>query len=217
MAGIDNIREGMPVLPWLKGVWAMARMAANIRVGEGLLIEYSSGGPLITLGSVVAAAGKAAAAATQIKTFEITHVSSGNVESNDSNGSPTQWDYEVREMVKTAPGYGKWAGKDDKEDFTVTQDPPVGEGYSGAAYNWLEDSNANIANGVGFLNQSIFQNGVDHDGDDYPPGWAMQPLLLGTMHPGVILTVPTYVKSTQYIEECWLFPYTGEDGTCEET
>jgi len=146
---------------------------------------------------------------TTIRAFEIVSYTA-NGDSQDSNSKPTQWHYTVASVAKTAPGYGKWAN----DDF-----------YSGLGYNWLEDSNELIAlegnppasPGEAFAPVAQFQNGVNHDGDDYPPGWKIQPLKQFSIHPGVILDVPSAIGSTVLIKECWLMPYTGEDGTCEAT
>ena len=141
------------------------------------------------------------ASATAIKAFLISGVSA-NTSSNDENTHPTQWLYTVNVMKKESEGYGAWT--EDENHLT---------GYKG--YNWLEDANVKIKNGIGFTNQALFQNGVDHHRADYPDTWMMQPLLGGTIHPGIFIDAPTYVDSPDRTREVWLFPYSGEDGDCE--
>lgn len=106
----------------------------------------------------------------------------------DSNGNPVAWTYQVQEQGgKTDVGYGgKWR--------------TLEGGYSGTGRNFLED--ANTGNGRQ-------QNGVDHDGNDYPANWKMQPLQTNSYHPGIVVEIPEVGD-----RECWLFPFSGEDGTC---
>lgn len=182
------------------------RESIPVTAGPGLNVEHTETGTIISLRKQVIAA---AASVTAVKAFQITEADPQSF-SQDTHDNPTQWVYEVEEMQKIAAGYGQWRPLA-REDG----------GYIGSGYNWLEDSNKRIAfgekgaGGGSFTSTSIFQNGVDHSADDYPATWKMQPLLTFTIHPGIIIEVPKAETLKETVEECWLFPYSGEDGTCE--
>jgi len=106
--------------------------------------------------------------------------------SNDANDNPTRWLYTAAEAEKTAAGYGGWS--------LVAGAPTV------AAYNLLEDGNT----GTGRQ-----RNGVDHDGADYPAGFAMRPIQTGSILPGLLV-----YPADGGVVEAWLMPVpNGEDGS----
>ena len=110
---------------------------------------------------------------------------------NDKQGNPTQWIYDVTEQYKTGTGYGAWATKPN--------------GFTGdlVGYNFLENGNT----GVGRQ-----QNGVDHDGVLYASTSTFKLQPLSGIHPGMIVLAPD--GGGGIVEEVWLMPYSGEDGEC---
>ena len=111
--------------------------------------------------------------------------------SNDDNGNPTQWVYQVTQLFKAGLGYTQWT------------EEAAGDGYAGDGYNFIEDNN----DGSGAQG-----NGVDHDGDDYPSGFKMSACPTGTVVPGVLVPAPGAGGITTL--ECWFAYENGEDGDC---
>jgi hypothetical protein len=106
----------------------------------------------------------------------------------DANSNPVRWTYEIEEITKTASGYDGWTA--------------IGKGYtSNLAYNFAEMGNAATGRQM---------NGVDHDGADYPAGFAMQPVQVNA----IVMFI--YVPVAADLVEAWFWPpgYNGEDGTC---
>jgi len=118
---------------------------------------------------------------------------------NDANANPVQWTYEIHEVEKTATGYTsttetKWSVLDSGIGFRTT-----------SGYSMAEDGNTTAGRQ---------RDGVDHDGTDYPPGFQMQPLQVGSIVPFVLFIVPS-PSTGVYAEEAWILPWpNGEDGTC---
>ena len=108
------------------------------------------------------------------------------VGTEDTNSNPTQWTYTLSEVIKTSEGYGGWSV------------PDAGH-YQGPAFNMFEDGNT----GVG-----LQMNGVDHDGDDYPPGFMMQPIPVNAI---VKFHLVMFVDGPA---EAWFSVPNSEDGTC---
>ena len=119
-----------------------------------------------------------------VQVFKITDSDATGVV--DADGNSVQWTYDVSEATKGAKGYGKWTLRDG--------------GFTGLGYNFLEDGN----DGTGRQ-----QTGIDHNSADYrAANWQMQRLQTISFHPGIL------VRNTDSDLECWLMPYSGEDGTC---
>lgn len=104
---------------------------------------------------------------------------------NDARGNPVQWTYAVTQVIKRLNGYGN----------NVWDEMPGG--YIGDAHNFCENGNT----GVGRQD-----NGVDHDGADYPDGFAMIPIQ------GVV--PGRFIVSAEGITEAWFDRVNSEDGLC---
>ena len=108
----------------------------------------------------------------------------------DDSANAVQWTYTVTQVHKANAGYGGWRNK-------------LG-GYVGTAYNLLEDGN-----GTGQQD-----NGVDHGGADYPAGFSLQSLVIGSLHAGLWLRTADAELASTGTAEVWLFGHNAEDGTC---
>lgn len=138
-----------------------------------------------------------------IRVFEVT-AQQAITGSNDSQGNPTQWTYTVKEQYKKLVGYGApgrtatsggWADMENED-----------EQAQGTAYNMNEDYQPL----TGEMN-----NSVDHDGADYPTGFAMRPLRLNSRWPGFVVEfVDPDSPTGALVREIWLMGINGEDGTC---
>lgn len=114
---------------------------------------------------------------------------------NDANDNPVQWTYSLVEIVKTAIGYGGWSVK--PGGFSTSE-----------GYNSMENTNT----GVGRQG-----TGIDHDGDNYPTTYQMQPLQTNSIWSGVIIAFDRYwdtIDNSELIREGWVFGVNAEDGTC---
>lgn len=110
-------------------------------------------------------------------------------DATDANDNPVQWVYDAEEVEKTSAGYGGWTKKTG--------------GWSGKAYNFLEDQNDGSGRQA---------NMVDHDGSAYPSGFKMEPMLNNTPVPAILVPVQ---DGEDVVIEAWFMPVpNGEDGTC---
>ena len=102
---------------------------------------------------------------------------------NDTNGNPVQWKYTVTEQVKNAAGYGGWTDKDG--------------GFTGTAYNLIEDAN----DGSGMQS-----HGINHD--NINSGFNMSPIPDGTMLRAQLL------RTAGSTLEAWVSYVNNVDGDC---
>ena len=125
-----------------------------------------------------------------VRYFRITTASAVGA-SDDSNGNPTQWVYQCQEIYKAAAGYDQWT------------DTPAGQGYSGSAYNFIEDQN----DGSGRQG-----NGIKHGASSYPSGFQMRRCPMHTRVAGVIVPTPS---GSETMFEMWFSYVNSEDGDCD--
>jgi len=129
----------------------------------------------------------------------------------DANDNPVQWTYNLTEVVKVSPGYGigeanGWFKKPGGFSAFEASGPIYGVGY-----NSMENYNT----GVGRQG-----TGIDHDGDNYPTTYQMQPLQTNSIWPGIIVAFDQYWDKRLYpdqselLYEGWVFGVNAEDGTC---
>lgn len=140
----------------------------------------------ITAGQIIPASER------QVRLFRIVDVKCTGV--RDTRGNCVAWEYGVSEIEKAGRGYGTWR-------------PIVAEVARARAYNCLEDGNTGIGRQA---------NGVDHDGRDYPDGFAMQPCPVGAIVQGVRVDAPTGSADAtrQTLPEVWFMYPNAEDGVC---
>lgn len=207
---IPPLQPDQPLLEWLDDIRRAANRGAIAEGGSGISVSQSADGRVISMDKALGL--DSSSIVSQLRVFRInssTPISgSGDAsESDDDNGNPTQWTYSVSLVRKAKAGYSR-KGRTDMGAWVVS-DPFVGIGY-----NFLEDLNT----GIGQL-----QNGVNHDNSSgYPATWAMQPLQNESIHPGMVIEVGVEPdtppregeSSVKVVRECWLMPYSGEDGTC---
>ena len=115
-------------------------------------------------------------------------------DSDDSQGNATQWEYTGRVVAKVKKGRGNVVGG--------TNDAWTTYGGSVAIYNMREMNNSQVATTA----SARLGNGVSHSGD-YPAGFEMRPLELGSVYPAIALTV-------EGVLEYWTWQSNGEDGSC---
>lgn len=207
---IPPLQPDQPLLEWLDDIRQAANRGAIAEGGSGISVSQSADGRVISMDKTSGL--DSSSIISQLRVFRINSSTpipgTGDAsESDDDNGNPTQWTYSVSLVRKAKAGYSM-KGTNDREAWVVSGS------FDGTGYNFLEDSNT----GVGQL-----QNGVNHDNSSgYPANWKMQPLQKGSIHPGMVIEVGVEPdtppregeSSVKVVRECWLMPYSGEDGTC---
>ena len=114
--------------------------------------------------------------------------------SDDGQDNPTQWIYSGYVVAKVKRGRGTLV--DGRNDAWKTYGDIV------SIYNMREMNNSQVQVDPA----ARLGNGVRHSGD-YPAGFMMRPLELGSVYPAIALTV-------EGVLEYWTWQSNGEDGSC---
>jgi len=121
------------------------------------------------------------------------------MDARDGHGNPVQWRYTGQLVTKIGDEYGEvvdgknnaWSQTSNRGDIDIV-----------TLYNLREMNNSQVET----YPSARMGNGVSHSGD-YPEGFMMRPLEIGSIYPAIATTPGDNI-------EWWTWQSNGEDGTC---